>query len=270
MRSWKEAVREGAQNNCKSERNPPTGLSARNNPVGASKTGDRSRFFRTKTKKRFQKKFPPANPCSLTFFLMEFQCRVSARACLSSPSLSAPLLSLALALCSRSLQLSLALLSPSLLPLSLLLPPPAPSPCAAPSPRLSRPRPSSPPRARRSGSQAAGGAGRGSAAEQRLSAAAAATRRRWWRGEALTGGRAPPPAPSAQPRALPRTDLLPRPETDPFHGLQLELKPTEAAAPSSCLDRAPFPAAERLSPPTPTASAPDPGLRHRVSEAWRG
>ena len=119
-----------------------------------------------------------------------------------------------------------------LLPLSLLLPPPAPpSPFAAPSPRLSRPRPSYPPGARRSGSQAAGGAGSGSAAEKRHSAAAVATRRWRWRRGTLDERRAPPLTPSALAPALLGTDLMPWPETDPLAGLRL--KPTKGSAPSS-------------------------------------
>lgn len=96
----------------------------------ASRTGDQSRFFGTKTKKKIQKKKKIFSryPLLGSLFLMEFQCRCAcACVCLSSLplSLSSPLLSLALALCSRS-PLSLTL------PLSLPLPTPSlPAPPSA-------------------------------------------------------------------------------------------------------------------------------------------
>lgn len=159
-----------------------------NNPAGAWRTRDPSRFFRSKTKGRF--KTPPAPPRPAHFFLMEFRCpSLGVRV---SSSLSLPLLS-CLSLFARSPQLSLAR-SP-LPPLTLS---PAP-PSARPLPPSRLPRRGSRARAPllRPGLGApaprrleARAAGRGRAAKQRHSAAAAArrwhgggARERWLKGE---------------------------------------------------------------------------------------
>lgn len=67
VKGWKEAAREGVRINANRKeihrRN-------RSNPVGASRTGDQSRFFGTKTKKKIQKKknLLPLTLARLTFF----------------------------------------------------------------------------------------------------------------------------------------------------------------------------------------------------------
>lgn len=201
MEGWKEAARVGVRKKQKHTNRKAIHRRGKRQETIQRELGgrDRSRFFLSKTKGRF-KKPSPATPWPAHFFLVEFRC----------PSLGVrvfrplPPAFSRLSLFARSPQLSFARLSPSPLPLyrSSLRPPP--SPCSAPSPPLSRPRPSPPPGARRWGSQAAGGAGRGRAAKQRHSAAAAARRRR----------RATPAERRALPSALPRTDLLPGPETN--------------------------------------------------------
>lgn len=142
MKGWKKAAREGVRINANRKE-----IHRRNgsNPVGASRTGDQSRFFGTKTKKKIQKKIFSRYPLLGSLFSNGIPVPVCL--CLrvsflppSLPLLSSPLPRSRSLLSISALPHSLALsLFPSLLPLSLLLPPPpAPSPFAAPSPRLSR------------------------------------------------------------------------------------------------------------------------------------
>lgn len=122
VKGWKKATREGVKINANRKE---IHRRIRSNPVGASRTGDESRFFGTKTKKKIRKKkkngkyiSSPANPCSAHFFLMEFQCR-GACACVCL-SLLPP----------SPLPRSRSLLSISALP-RLPLPPYSLSPCSS-------------------------------------------------------------------------------------------------------------------------------------------
>lgn len=130
MKGWKKAAREGVRINANRKE-----IHRRNgsNPVGASRTGDQSRFFGTKTKKKIQKKIFSRYPLLGSLFSNGIPVPVCLCLRVSFLPPSLPLLSLALALCSRSplsLTLSLSLSSPpySLSPCSSLrrpLPPPS-------------------------------------------------------------------------------------------------------------------------------------------------
>lgn len=65
VKDWKKAAREGVKINANRKE---IHRRIRRNPVGASRTGDQSRFFGTKTKKKIQKNLLPLTLALLTFF----------------------------------------------------------------------------------------------------------------------------------------------------------------------------------------------------------